>query len=214
MSLRTTFLDNKYARWYSALMEKARTRVVHEGYKEKHHVVPKSIGGDDDPTNFVVLTAREHFVAHAMLVRMTTGQAHHKMMRAMKFMASTARYVPRSSIMFENARKLKPRASITTREKMSASRLGIQRPVEVGQKVAVSQRGKQVAPEVGQKISAKLRSSYKVRTPRGETLISHNFKALCKELGLQYDTIMRSFRAQQPVLRGSSAGWQIMEKLA
>ena len=97
---------------------------------------------------------------------------------------------------------------------MSASRLGVKRPVEVGKKVALSQRGKHVAPEVGQKISIKLRSSYKVRTPDGDTLISHNFKALCKERGLQYDTIMRSFRAQQPVLRGNSAGWQIMEKLA
>ena len=38
-------------------------------YHEKHHILPKSMGGSDEPYNIVSLTAREHFVAHWLLWR-------------------------------------------------------------------------------------------------------------------------------------------------
>jgi hypothetical protein len=218
MALRTTYIDNKYTRWYAALVEKARVRLSVVGPVEKHHVLPRSLGGGDGQDNIVVLTVREHFIAHAMLVRMTVGQDYHRMARALKFMLSNVdavgHYKPKSSILFEAVRKLKPRASTETRKKMSKTRLGVKRPAGFGQKVGLAQTGKYVSPDVGQKIAAKLRSSYRVSTPAGKTFVTHDFKSLCKELGLRYDTIMRSFRANQPVLRGSSCGWQIMEKLS
>lgn len=40
-----------------------------QGYKEKHHILPKSMGGGGDWKNLVELTAREHFLAHWMLWR-------------------------------------------------------------------------------------------------------------------------------------------------
>lgn len=39
------------------------------GYSEKHHIVPKCLGGSDDKFNLVVLTAREHFLAHYLLTK-------------------------------------------------------------------------------------------------------------------------------------------------
>ena len=36
---------------------------------EKHHIVPKSEGGSDDPSNLVNLTAREHYIAHLLLAK-------------------------------------------------------------------------------------------------------------------------------------------------
>ena len=36
-------------------------------YCEKHHIIPKSEGGKDEPDNLVNLTAREHYVAHRLL---------------------------------------------------------------------------------------------------------------------------------------------------
>lgn len=38
------------------------------GYKERHHRVPRCLGGSDDPSNLVVLTPEEHYVAHQLLV--------------------------------------------------------------------------------------------------------------------------------------------------
>ena len=38
-------------------------------YFENHHIIPKCIGGSDDKENLVLLTAREHYIAHYLLTR-------------------------------------------------------------------------------------------------------------------------------------------------
>lgn len=58
-----------YQRHYDSLMAAAKARQKPEGYTERHHVVPRSMGGTDDEDNLVVLTAREHFIAHRLLWR-------------------------------------------------------------------------------------------------------------------------------------------------
>lgn len=60
--------DNKYQTWYNSLVERARNRAI-EGYVERHHIIPKSLGGTDEPSNIVALTAREHLIAHMLLPR-------------------------------------------------------------------------------------------------------------------------------------------------
>ena len=40
------------------------------GYYEKHHILPKSLGGNDNKENITKLTAREHFICHWLLVKM------------------------------------------------------------------------------------------------------------------------------------------------
>jgi hypothetical protein len=49
-----------------------------EGYTEKHHIIPKCIGGGDEPENIVKLSARKHFIAHALLAKIykTSGLIH------------------------------------------------------------------------------------------------------------------------------------------
>ena len=51
-------------------MLKAKLRGNFEGYKEHHHIVPRSFGGGDSKNNIVKLTAREHYIAHALLWKM------------------------------------------------------------------------------------------------------------------------------------------------
>jgi hypothetical protein len=58
-----------FHRIYDALIDRARGRIL-EGYQERHHVIPKSIGGNDESSNIVVLTAEEHYIAHLLLVKM------------------------------------------------------------------------------------------------------------------------------------------------
>ena len=58
-----------YGHHYSRLIERARKRVLCGGYFEKHHVVPRCIGGDNSSENIVRLTAEEHLIAHLLLVR-------------------------------------------------------------------------------------------------------------------------------------------------
>ena len=51
---------------YTQLINRGKTRELN-GYKECHHIIPKCIGGNDNPDNLVYLTAREHFIAHKLL---------------------------------------------------------------------------------------------------------------------------------------------------
>jgi hypothetical protein len=55
-----------YQRIYDELIDNARLRIL-TGYKERHHIVPKCMGGTDDKDNLVNLTAKEHFIAHKLL---------------------------------------------------------------------------------------------------------------------------------------------------
>jgi hypothetical protein len=57
-----------YRNHYALLIERARQRTL-QGYSEKHHVLPRCMGGTNDACNLVGLTAREHFVAHKLLVK-------------------------------------------------------------------------------------------------------------------------------------------------
>lgn len=36
-------------------------------YTESHHIIPRSLGGSDEVSNLVLLTGREHFIAHLLL---------------------------------------------------------------------------------------------------------------------------------------------------
>lgn len=66
------FLKNKYTTWYYNIINNARYREL-TGYMEKHHILPKSLGGDDSANNIVNLTAKEHFICHLLLVHMVDG---------------------------------------------------------------------------------------------------------------------------------------------
>jgi len=57
-----------YKKHYNILMDRAKNREL-KGYTEKHHIVPKCVGGNDDASNIVVLTPEEHYVAHQLLLK-------------------------------------------------------------------------------------------------------------------------------------------------
>ena len=62
-----------YQKIYSSLVEKAKLRKTVSGYKERHHVIPRSMGGSDVEYNIIDLTAREHYVAHLLLAKIHKG---------------------------------------------------------------------------------------------------------------------------------------------
>lgn len=52
-----------------------------DGYYEKHHILPKSMGGTDNSDNLVLLTYREHVIAHMLLNRIYPNNK--KLMKAL-----------------------------------------------------------------------------------------------------------------------------------
>lgn len=78
-------MKNKYNKWYNAITETAKSRTL-TGYTETHHILPRSMGGDDSAGNRVELTAREHFICHWLLTKMVEGDDHYKMLNALRIM--------------------------------------------------------------------------------------------------------------------------------
>lgn len=79
------FLDNKYTKWYNAIIQhRILNPLPADYYTENHHVIPKSLGGSNSKKNLVALTAREHFVCHRLLVKMTEGSDKVKMSFAIR----------------------------------------------------------------------------------------------------------------------------------
>jgi hypothetical protein len=73
-----------YQRIYNQIIERAKTRQL-DGYKEKHHIVPKCLNGSNNKLNLVELTAREHFLCHKLLCEIHPN--NHKLLYALWLMA-------------------------------------------------------------------------------------------------------------------------------
>ena len=62
-----------YQKIYNNIIYGAKSRGLNKksliGYYEKHHIVPKCLDGSNDKENLVLLTAREHFIAHMLLCK-------------------------------------------------------------------------------------------------------------------------------------------------
>lgn len=57
-----------YKNIYEKLIDRSKSRLL-EGYVEKHHILPRCMGGTNDPHNLVALTPEEHYIAHLLLVK-------------------------------------------------------------------------------------------------------------------------------------------------
>lgn len=58
-----------YQKIHDLIISRATNREKPDCYCERHHVIPKSMGGTDDEDNIVILTAREHFIIHWLLMK-------------------------------------------------------------------------------------------------------------------------------------------------
>ena len=58
-----------YKNIYDCLIGRAKHVKSFVGYYEKHHIIPRCVGGDDSSTNIVKLTPKQHYVAHHLLVK-------------------------------------------------------------------------------------------------------------------------------------------------
>jgi len=79
--------DKIRAAEYAALIEDCLSRSTIDGYTEKHHILPKCVCDTDDQrtdkNNLVILSAKEHFIAHQLLSEIFTGPIKRKMLYAL-----------------------------------------------------------------------------------------------------------------------------------
>jgi len=79
------FNKSKYTNTYYRIINRAKGQArakEHPHQYDAHHIIPRSLGGEDAQHNNVLLTPREHFVCHLLLIKMTSGKNRSKMIYA------------------------------------------------------------------------------------------------------------------------------------
>jgi len=84
-----------YNKLYSRFIE-SRTSPI--GYCERHHIIPKSLGGNNRLENLIALTPREHFIAHRILAKMYNGIKRFKMIYALDKMLKGSKFIESAHI--------------------------------------------------------------------------------------------------------------------
>lgn len=67
-------VENKYFNWYCSIITNRIDTPPNVDYTETHHILPKCMGGTEQQKNLVVVTAREHFILHALLPKFVIGR--------------------------------------------------------------------------------------------------------------------------------------------
>lgn len=71
--------QNKYTKWHSLIIKRAIKRNIKKNNNdsiERHHILPKSLGGNPSRVNTVTLYSKEHFIIHLLLIKMLKKQEH------------------------------------------------------------------------------------------------------------------------------------------
>jgi len=101
-----------YLKIYVNIINKAKFENRKSGckiYYENHHILPKCMGGNDEKENLVLLTAKEHFICHKLLVEIypnKKGLIYACMIMCNKISSSNKRDYIVSSIEYERVRHL------------------------------------------------------------------------------------------------------------
>jgi hypothetical protein len=142
------FNRSKYTTWYWSIIKRAQAESRAKGsiYFESHHVIPKSLGGKFGRENQVLLTAREHFICHMLLCRMTARDSieRAKMLHAFMLMKGS-----------KSGQQRYINAAIYSKIKIeyAAHRSGVRRGQKLSEdhkrKIAASRVGKSIVTDAG-----------------------------------------------------------------
>lgn len=136
-----------YQKHYSLIIERARGRKL-VGYVEHHHVIPRCMGGADNPENIVLLTPEEHMVAHQLLAKIYkshTGIAFAALMMAKRISNKKYGWLRR---VFAQKIKIMDRSNWKTKEKKTE---------EHKRKISDGVRKSWATPEIRQKKIASMK---------------------------------------------------------
>jgi hypothetical protein len=147
-----------YRAHYDKLMQRAKERVL-GGYIERHHVIPKCLGGSNARENIAILTPEEHYVAHQLLVKLYPGNM--KILWAASSMTNATKRMPRRNKLYGWIRRRLAKAPRTFSEAgleklrqvgrlrigEKAATWGMKHSEETKRKMSVASKGKPKSAE-------------------------------------------------------------------
>lgn len=194
-------VSNKYLRVYEALIDKRRKFPLDKrnGCYEEHHVIPHCMGGKDEKSNLVVLTPREHYVAHLLLCRVYAGSIYfQKLASAVIYMvAPRFRFKGRKSIRFSSRLYEMIRIAFAKSKIGWYGRLTQEQRADLGEKISHRFKGVRLSDEHRKNISLGCRGK---KMPMSQCLATskrmkirmadYRRKVVCIETGVVYESIL------------------------
>lgn len=170
-----------YLLHYRLLMDRARGRILN-GYQERHHIIPRCLGGVNSTSNIVSLTPEEHFVAHQLLTKMNPDNP--KLAHAAMAMAKNV-----------TGRK----AYGWLRRRFAASLIGKKHSPESVERMAAAHRGKRLSKEHKANLSRALIGNQ--RTKGKPLSAEHKAKVSKANLGRKHSLETRAIFSAALILR-------------
>jgi hypothetical protein len=146
-----------YQKIYTNLIDRAISRIS-EGYVEKHHIIPRCLGGSDSTENIVSLYPEEHYLAHLLLCKLNKGNS--KLLYAAMNMTSGA--------MINNGKR-NNKAYGWLRRQYAESMSGDNNPARRDPNLQKEAAKKRVGQKRTEETKAKMSSAQKGRTFSEET---------------------------------------------
>lgn len=128
-----------YSKIYENIINNSKIRIL-SGYKERHHIIPRCIGGLDDKSNLAILTAKEHFLCHLLLVKIFPDE--YKLKFALNMMLKSNK-LQSGRITGKKVDKYKKLNS----EALSKLHKGIKKSLSHRKKISKSNKGKTFSDE-------------------------------------------------------------------
>lgn len=69
-------MEQTYNEFIQEILDTRGRFGITEGYKERHHIIPRCIGGSNNKDNLIDLYAKEHFIAHMLLAKENPTNEH------------------------------------------------------------------------------------------------------------------------------------------
>lgn len=156
-------------KWHhDLLVDRARRRVI-TGYSERHHIIPRCLGGSNAAENIVRLLPEEHYLVHQLLVKMhphhaglvsaalmmsgesspfchRNNKAYGWLRRRYSVMVTGRVKSPEHIAKLAAANKGKKRSAVF-KAAVGAFHTGRKRPAETGQKISASHKKRCRTPE-------------------------------------------------------------------
>lgn len=183
------FIVNKYTKWYFSIINRS-SKNSSAGVIERHHIIPKSLGGSNRKENIAILTPKEHFVCHWLLTKMTEGYNKQKMQYAFWRMTSNTIHTNRTLSAVEYS-AAKSHLSKSRKGKTLSDLYG-DRATEIRKKMSLSQKGIP-KPHASRNLPKDNMSSkvWHITHPDGKEEIVKNLSSFCKKHNLSQGNLSR-----------------------
>jgi hypothetical protein len=163
-----------YQRIYVVFIRDRRIRELSlEGYTEGHHILPRCMGGGDEPDNLIRLSAEDHVFAHLLLAKGWGGRLWYPLIQMLRLprQVKGASRGPRAIRAAATARREQRKLQTgVKRPDVSARLKGRPKSPEHRKSLSISRTGRRDTPETRAKKSAAMK--LRICTPERNAKLS------------------------------------------